>query len=235
MVVNLSVVQEAHINCQGHCKRISTIRSGACHRNHYYSCNFYYCLFFNCSAFCESLPRGCVLNGFLLKFCCPFGVWEELPVILAVVVVDTVGGVMLTTGVEVATLLTTGVEVGLALLATSVEVGLGLLTIDVEVGLALLATSVEVGLALLATSVEVGLGLLTVDVEVGLSLLSTDVGGDASLVTTGVGLVRVLVPPTIVGGNITWMLISVFVCLMYIRTYCIAFCDYYFERQVLYV
>ena len=123
-----------------------------------------------------------MLNGFLLKFCGPLGVGEELPVVLAVVLVDTVGGVMLTTGVEVATLLTTGVEVGLALL-----------TIDVEVGL-----------ALLATSVEVGLGLLTIDVEVGLSLL-----------TTGVGVVGVLVPPTIIGGNITWLLMSAFVCLWF--------------------
>ena len=168
-----------------------------------------------------------MLKGFLLKFCGPFSVGEELLVVIAVLVVDTIVGVMLTTDGEVAiSLLTTGVGVGLSLLTTGVEVRLALLTTGVEVGLSLLTTGVEVGLSLLITGVEVGLSLLTTGVEVGLFLLTTAVEVGLSLLTTDDGVVGVLVPPTIVRGNITWLLMSVFVCLMDIRTYCIAFHDY---------
>ena len=80
-----------------------------------------------------------MLKGFLLKFSGLLGAGEELLVFLAVVVVDTFVGVVLTTDVEV----------GLSLLSTDVEVGLSLLATDVEVGLSLLATDVEVGLSVL--------------------------------------------------------------------------------------
>ena len=68
------------------------------------------------------------MKGFLLKFSGLLTVGEELLLFLAVVVVDTFVGVVLTTDVEV----------GLSLLTTDVEVGLSLLTTDVEVGLSVL-------------------------------------------------------------------------------------------------
>ena len=56
-------------------------------------------------------------------------------------------------------------------------------------------------LAVVVVDMNVGV-VLTTDVEVGLSLLDSGAGG-----------VGVLVPPTIVGENITWLLLSVFFCL----------------------
>ena len=156
------------------------------------------------------------MKGFLVKFSGPLGAGKKLLVVLTVVVVDTIVGVVLT---------------------ADIEVGLSLLTTRVEVGLSLLTTGVEVGLSLLTTGVEVGLSLLTTGVEVGLSPLSTCVRGEPLLVTAGDGVLGFLVPPTIVGGTMTWLLLSVFTCLMDIRTYFIA-CHgvlLYLERYVLYV
>ena len=84
-----------------------------------------------------------MLKGIVLEFCCPLGVGEDLPVLLAivVVVVDTTIAVGLTTGVGSGiSLLTTGVEVRLSLLTTGVEVDLSLLTTGVGVEHSLLTT-----------------------------------------------------------------------------------------------
>ena len=58
-------------------------------------------------------------------------------------------------------------------------------------------------LAVVVVDMNVGV-VLTTDVEVGLSLLNFDAG-----------VVGVLVPPTIVGENITWLLLSVFFSLFW--------------------
>ena len=108
-----------------------------------------------------------MLKVILLKVCGPLGVGEELLVFLAVLVVDTIVGVVLTTDAEVGlSLLTTGVGVGLFLLTTGVEVGVSLLTTGVEVGLSLLTTGVGVGLDLVTTGVGV-LGVLVPPTIVG--------------------------------------------------------------------
>ena len=74
---------------------------------------------------------------------------------------------------------------------------------NVESGLSLQTTGVEVVGVLSNTDVGAEISPLTTGIRDELSSLTTSVRVGLSLVTTGVGVVRVLVPHTIVGGNIT--------------------------------